>query len=79
MSVRSVIAKQPLIGYKPAMSSIYIFPVAGLLTLIAAYLVWSSIWRPATAESTGNRPIIESILLASVFLTLWGCFKLEPV
>ena len=78
-SLCSVIAKRPLIGYKPAMSSIYIFPVAGLLTLIAAYLVWSNIWKPAAAESTGNRPIIESILLVSVLLTLWGCFKLEPV
>jgi len=61
------------------MSSIYIFPAAGLLTLIAAYLVWNTIWRPAPTEVGGNRPIIESILLASIILTLWGCFKLEPV
>jgi len=61
------------------MSSIYIFTVAGLITLVAAYLVWSSIWKPAATETGGNRPIIESILLASILLTLWGCFKLEPV
>ncbi len=61
------------------MSSINIFPVAGVLTLIAAYLVWSTIWKPAPSEAGSNRPIIETILLASIILTLWGCFKLEPV
>lgn len=61
------------------MSSIYIFPLAGLFTLIAAFLVWSSIWKPAPAEPTGNRPVIESLLFVSIILTLWGCIKLEPV
>lgn len=61
------------------MSSIYIFPIAGILTLIASFLVWSSIWKPAQTESIGKRPIIESLLVVSVLLILWGCFKLEPV
>ena len=61
------------------MSSIYIFPAAGVLTLIAALLVWRTIWNPAAAASTGKKPVVEGLLVASIALIAWGTFKLEPV
>jgi ABC-type uncharacterized transport system permease subunit len=61
------------------MASIYLFPIAGLLTLVCAYLVWNDVWKGTTSETAQKKPFIELLLLASLALTLWGCFKLEPV
>ncbi len=61
------------------MPSIYLFPVAGLLTLICAYLVWSDVWKNSVADTASKKPIIEIILLISITLTLWESLKLEPV
>jgi len=61
------------------MSFIYLFPAAGLLTLISAVLVWNGVWKSQAADSSGKKPVIEAMLLASIVLTLWGCFRLEPV
>lgn len=61
------------------MPPIYLFPVAGLLTLTCAYLVWSDVWKGSISDRANKKPIIEITLLVSIALTIWGCFKLEPV
>ncbi|MDX8403515.1 MAG: cytochrome c biogenesis protein CcsA [Mariprofundaceae bacterium] len=61
------------------MSSIYFFSIAGLLTLICAYLIWSDIWKGPAPERVNKKPAVEIILLVSIALIIWGCFKLEPV
>jgi len=66
-------------GYKPAMSSIYLFPAAGFLTLICTWFVWSSVRSFKTNESMDKKPAIEIFLMVSILLTIVGCFKLEPV
>jgi len=76
--ISKVIAHRSGIGYKPAMSSIYLFPAAGFLTLVCALIVWNGVRSPAS-ESVGNRPTIEIILLVSILLTIIGCIKMEPV
>jgi len=61
------------------MSSIYLLPTAGALTLISALLVWKDIKNSAHADEPKKRPVIEGLLLLSIALTLWGVIKMEPV
>ncbi len=61
------------------MSFIYLFPLAGLLTLICACMVWSDVWRTSEPDRAIKKPIIETLLLVSIALTIWGCFQLEPL
>jgi len=61
------------------MNIVTLFPIAGLITFIAAYLVWSR----ALNSSTGNNVPQESILIGlqsiAILLTLTGIVLLEPI
>lgn len=61
------------------MSSIYLFPAAGILTLICTWLVWSSVNAGPSQQEGVKKPFLEFILVASILLTAAGCYKLEPV
>ena len=61
------------------MTSTYLFLAAGLLTLISAYTVWRDVWNNASTSSAKKGYLIALLLIASVTLTLWGCFKLETL
>jgi len=61
------------------MSSIYLFPAAGILTLVCTWLVWTSV-NSTAANAEGERKFsVEIILIASILLTAVGCYQLEPV
>jgi len=57
------------------MISPYLFPVAGILILIAAYLIWKGVWKePQTSEL----PLLI-LLTISILMTGFGLYKLDPV
>jgi len=57
------------------MISSYLFPAAGILTLIAGYLIWEGVWKePLTSE----RPLLV-LLTLSILMTGYGLYELDPV
>jgi len=78
-SAFQVIARLSCIGYKPAMSSIYLFPAAGILTFICSVLVWKSMHASSTGTNIDKKPGVELLLLVSIVLTVIGCIKMEPI
>lgn len=57
------------------MSPTILFPAAGVITLICAWLVWDCVWkRPQYAGRN-----ISLLLSLAIILSLTGLFKLEPV
>ena len=61
------------------MTSTYLFLTAGLLTLVSAYAVWTDVWNNTPASSAKKGSLIALLLIASIALSLWGCFKLDAV
>ncbi|MDT8376619.1 MAG: cytochrome c biogenesis protein CcsA [Mariprofundaceae bacterium] len=61
------------------MTSTYLFLAAGVLTLVSAYVVWADVWSNTPASSASKGPLIALLLIASLSLSLWGCFKLAAV
>jgi len=61
------------------MTSTFLFPAAGLLTLISAYVVWADVWKGSSSANPNRGSIIGSMLLASIAITLFGCIQLEVV
>jgi len=53
----------------------YLFPAAGFLSLVAAYMIWEDVWKqPRFSERH-----LLSLLSLSMLLTAIGLFKLDPV
>ncbi len=62
----------------PHMSGIYVFPLAGLLSLLGSMLIWRRAQgRPAI--SPNDESLLFGLLIVSVFLTASGLIVLEPV
>jgi len=61
------------------MTSTYLFLAAGVMTLISAYTVWADVWNKTPASSAKKGPLIVLLLVTSIALSLWGCFKLGAV
>jgi len=57
------------------MISSYLFPAAGMLTLIAAYLIWEGVWKQSRFS---ERPLLILLMLA-ILLTSIGLYELDPV
>lgn len=60
------------------MSPVYLFPAAGILTLVCTWLVWNRV-RSQASNHVGGVPAVDLILIVSILLTIIGCYKLEPV
>lgn len=57
------------------MPLIYLFPIAGVLTLICAYLVWSAAQQEHEATTRKHEKNILAILAGTILLTLWATIK----
>jgi len=57
------------------MSFITLFPLAGLLTAIAAFLLWRGIWKPPQVSSQ----TLIALLSLAILTNLYALFRLEPV
>lgn len=57
------------------MSSIYLFPVSGVITAICAFFVWESVWRAPRVSAKA----VAILLTVSMALTLYALLRLEPV
>jgi len=57
------------------MSPTMLFPIAGVITLICAWLVWDCVWKSTQCNSCN----ISVLLSLSIILSLIGLIRLEPV
>ena len=57
------------------MSFILLFPLAGLITGLAAIMLWRSVWQPGQTDPKN----LAMVLGASMLITLYALFRLEPI
>jgi len=61
------------------MTAMTLFPIAGILTLSGAYLVWARVLNLPAPGGDKNEPLLTAALVLAVILTLLGLWELAPI
>ncbi len=59
-------------------TGIYVFPLAGLISLLGSLIIWRCAWQKP-ALSPNDESLLFGLLIVSVFLTASGIIVLHPV
>jgi len=55
------------------------FPIAGLITLFSAYLIWSSVLKGETSHDTRFESLLMTLQILATLFTLSGIVLLQPI